>query len=112
LIAEIYPLRVRGEAMSVASAFNWLANFGVGLTFLLLIDAIGRAGTFWLYAAVGVLALAFTIAIVPETKGRTLEEIEEGQSRRLGRRGAGAPAHSPDGPRPSSRRRSGGRAAG
>jgi sugar porter (SP) family MFS transporter len=86
LIAEIYPLRVRGEAMSVAAAFNWLANFAVGLTFLLLIDAVGRPLTFWFYAAIGVLAIAFTFKLVPETKGRTLEEIEEDLPRRFGRR--------------------------
>ena len=87
LISEIYPLRVRGEAMSVASSFNWLANFAVGLTFLNLVDAIGQAGTFWLYAAIGVLAILFTAAFVPETKGRTLEEIEEDRPRGFGRRG-------------------------
>jgi sugar porter (SP) family MFS transporter len=86
LIAEIYPLRVRGEAMSVASAFNWLANFAVGLTFLLLIDAVGRPVTFWFYAVIGVVAIVFTFKLVPETKGRTLEEIEEDLPRRFGRR--------------------------
>jgi MFS transporter, SP family, galactose:H+ symporter len=85
LIAEIYPLRVRGEAMSVASAFNWLANFAVGLTFLLLVDAVGRSATFWFYAVIGVVAIAFTFALVPETKGRSLEEIEEARPRRLRR---------------------------
>ncbi|MDX6698601.1 MAG: hypothetical protein QOE65_1998 [Solirubrobacteraceae bacterium] len=75
LISEIYPLRVRGEAMSVATAANWLSNFAVGLTFLLLIDTLGRAGTFWLYALVGVVAIAFSWRLVPETKGRTLEQI-------------------------------------
>jgi sugar porter (SP) family MFS transporter len=86
LISEIYPLRIRGEAMSVASAFNWLANFAVGLTFLLLIDTLGRSETFWLYAVVGVLAMAFTFYLVPETKGRSLEEIEEALPRRFRRR--------------------------
>jgi sugar porter (SP) family MFS transporter len=76
LIAEIYPLRVRGEAMSLATAANWISNFVIGLTFLLLIDALGDAGTFWLYAAVGVLAIAFCHRLVPETRGRTLEQIE------------------------------------
>jgi MFS family permease len=82
LISEIYPLRVRGEAMSVATAANWLSNFAVGLSFLLLIDALGRAGTFWLYAVVGVAAIAFSWRLVPETKGRTLEQITTARPRR------------------------------
>jgi sugar porter (SP) family MFS transporter len=110
LIAEIYPLRVRGEAMSVAAAFNWLANFAVGLTFLLLIDAVGRPLTFWFYAAIGVLAIAFTFKLVPETKGRTLEEIEEDLPRRFrrSRRAGGRPQEpcvtSTHGRRPAARR--------
>jgi sugar porter (SP) family MFS transporter len=84
LIAEIYPLRVRGEAMSLAAAANWIANFVIGLTFLLLIDALGDAGTFWLYAAVGVLGIAFCYRLIPETRGRTLEQIEQEGAQRAG----------------------------
>ena len=76
LIAEIYPQKVRGEAMSVATASNWLANFAVAQTFPLLIASIGSAATFWIYAGLGVLAIWFAIALVPETKDRTLEELE------------------------------------
>lgn len=76
LIAEIYPLPVRGLAMGIASFANWGANLGVAVTFLSLIDAIGRAGTFWLYAGVGLAALVFAWRLVPETRGHTLEEIE------------------------------------
>jgi sugar porter (SP) family MFS transporter len=93
LIAEIYPLRVRGQAMSLATAANWISNFVMGLTFLLLVDALGRAGTFWLYAAVGVFAIAFCYRRVPETRGRTLEQIEEeGATRAMLPVGADAPA--------------------
>lgn len=76
LIAEIYPQRVRGEAMSVATASNWLANFAVAQTFPLLLSGIGSAATFWIYAGLGVLAIWFALALVPETKDRTLEELE------------------------------------
>lgn len=76
MISEIYPLNIRGKAMSVASLSNWGSNFLVSLTFLLLIDAFGQTGTFWLYAAVGVVAWVFVYFWVPETKERTLEEIE------------------------------------
>lgn len=77
LIAEIYPLNVRGRAMSVATVANWTANFLITLTFLTLAGALGRAGVFWLYALVGILAWFFVLRLVPETKGLTLEEIEE-----------------------------------
>jgi len=76
LISEIYPLKIRGLAMSVATAANWGANLFVALTFLTLIQAAGRALTFWIYGIVGVVALLFTWFWVPETKGRSLEEIE------------------------------------
>jgi sugar porter (SP) family MFS transporter len=76
MIAEIYPLRARGLAMSVATFVNWITNLLVALTFLSLVDALGESITFWLYAALALGALAFTWSLVPETKGHTLEEIE------------------------------------
>lgn len=76
LIAEIYPQEVRGLAMSVATLTNWATNLLVALTFLTLVDAIGTSATFWLYAVLTAVALGFTWTFVPETKGRTLEEIE------------------------------------
>ncbi len=76
MIAEIYPLRIRGRAMGVATMANWGSNLIIALTFLSLLHALGRAWTFWLYAIVGVLAWIFVYKMVPETKGRTLEEIE------------------------------------
>ena len=76
LIAEIYPLKIRGLAMSAATVVNWGANLIVALTFLTMIRVCGRAGTFWIYAAVGVGAWLFAYFLVPETKGRSLEEIE------------------------------------
>jgi sugar porter (SP) family MFS transporter len=75
LISEIFPLRVRGVAMGAATMFNWGFNLLVALTFLLLIDSLGAADTFWLYAAVSVASWIFSYRLVPETKGRTLEEI-------------------------------------
>jgi SP family galactose:H+ symporter-like MFS transporter len=77
LISEIYPLKVRGLAMSIVTEANWGSNFIIALTFLTLIQLLGRSGTFWLYAGVGIVALIFTFVYVPETKERTLEEIEE-----------------------------------
>jgi MFS family permease len=76
LIAEIYPLRVRGLAMSVATTANWGSNLVVSLTFLTLVEAVGPANTFWLYGLIAVAAWYFAFRLVPETRGRTLEEIE------------------------------------
>lgn len=76
LISEIYPLKVRGSAMGVATVGNWGSNLIVSLTFLTLIDTIGRPFTFWLYAAMTIGAILFTYFLVPETKGRSLENIE------------------------------------
>jgi SP family galactose:H+ symporter-like MFS transporter len=78
MIAEIYPLKIRSRAMSVAAAANWGSNFLVALTFLSLLQALGRAWTFWLYGLIGVIALIFVLRLVPETKGKTLEQIEAG----------------------------------
>jgi sugar porter (SP) family MFS transporter len=76
ILSEIYPLRIRGRAMSVGTAANWLSNLIVALTFLTLTKVIGKPGTFWLYAAVTVGAWFFAYFLVPETKGKTLEQIE------------------------------------
>ena len=76
MISEIYPLKIRGRAMSVATVMNWGSNLLVALTFLSLLHSFGRAATFWLYALMGLLAWIFVYRLVPETKGKTLEEIE------------------------------------
>ena len=76
LISEIYPTKIRGQAMSLATLSVWGANWLVAGTFLSLIHAAGRAGTFWIFAGICVLAFLFCLKVVPETKGRTLEAIE------------------------------------
>ncbi len=76
LIAEIYPLKIRGAAMSVASMANWAANFVVTVSFLTLLSAIGGAGAFFLFGFLTLVALAYFWRKVPETKGRSLQEIE------------------------------------
>ncbi len=77
LIAEIFPLRVRGQAASVATMANWAANLVVAVSYLSIISAIGETGTFALYAGITVLSLVYVIAKVPETKGLKLSEIED-----------------------------------
>lgn len=76
MISEIYPLKIRGRAMSTATVVNWGMNLLVAITFLSLIQLLGTPGTFWLYAVIGIGALLFVYFRVPETKGKTLEEIE------------------------------------
>jgi sugar porter (SP) family MFS transporter len=76
LIAEIYPLTIRGAAMSVASMANWAANFVVTVSFLTLLNAIGGVGVFFLYGFLTLVALAYFWRKVPETKGRSLQQIE------------------------------------
>jgi sugar porter (SP) family MFS transporter len=76
MIAEIYPLRSRPKAMAVATMFNWAFNFLVSYFFLQMTDVMGKAGTFWLYAGLGVVAAVFFLTLVPETRNRSLEEIE------------------------------------
>jgi SP family galactose:H+ symporter-like MFS transporter len=77
LISEIYPLKIRGAAMSVVTVTNWALNLVVAVTFLTLVGVLGQAGTFWLYGAIAVGAWIFFYLLVPETRGKSLEQIEE-----------------------------------
>jgi sugar porter (SP) family MFS transporter len=77
LIAEIYPLRIRGLASGTAATTNWAANLLVSLTFLSLLQVLGTSWTFWTYGVLAIAAWIFCYYLVPETKGRTLEQIEE-----------------------------------
>jgi MFS family permease len=76
LISEIYPSKIRGLAEGTAASANWAANLLVSLTFLTLLSALGPSRTFWLYGLLGIGSWIFSYYLVPETKGRTLEEIE------------------------------------
>ena len=76
LISELFPNRIRGMAMSIAVFSLWAANFVLSFTFPILKDALGPAFTFWIYAAICVLGVVFSMKMIPETKGKTLEEIE------------------------------------
>jgi SP family arabinose:H+ symporter-like MFS transporter len=94
LASEIFPARIRGRGMSVMAFTTWVGCYAVAQTFPMLNDnpTIGPAKTFCIYAAVSLMGLAFTFFLVPETKGRTLEEIEaswRGQERRPVTRAAG-----------------------
>lgn len=76
MISEIFPTGARSKAMSVSTVANWGGNFLVAATFLSLSSAITRQGTFLVYAVIAVIAFVVFAARVPETRGRTLEEIQ------------------------------------
>jgi sugar porter (SP) family MFS transporter len=75
LVAEVFPLRVRGRGMAAGTLFSGIANFAVSLTFLSLIKAIGSAHTFAVYGTMSIVTLLFVRFVVPETCRRDLESI-------------------------------------
>ena len=77
VIAEIFSNRNRGKAMSVAIFFLWTFVFIVSQSFPMLIASIHEAFTFWIYMTMAVFAFIFVYKLVPETKGKSLEEIEK-----------------------------------
>ncbi|XP_066480988.1 solute carrier family 2, facilitated glucose transporter member 10 [Tiliqua scincoides] len=77
VLSEIYPASIRGRAFAFCNSFNWAANLLISLTFLDLIDATGLSWTFLFYGLVGAMAALFIYLFVPETKGQSLEEIDQ-----------------------------------
>lgn len=77
VLSEIFPMGVRGRAVSVVSAVNWATNLLISMTFLTTTEKIGVPNVMFLYAAMSFVLLVFVILCVPETKGRTLEEISK-----------------------------------
>ncbi|KDN75550.1 major facilitator transporter [Streptomyces olindensis] len=76
MLSEIFPLKMRGLGLGIAAFALWITNFSIGLVFPVLVDAVGVSNTFFLFVAVGLLAVAFVKRYVPETRGRTLEHLE------------------------------------
>lgn len=86
MMGEILPAKIRGSAASIATGFNWSCTFIVTKTFQDIIQLIGAHGTFWLFGIIVAVGLIFVIVSVPETRGRSLEEIEKrftGRTRRM-----------------------------
>jgi MFS transporter, SP family, galactose:H+ symporter len=77
VIAEIYPLEVRGPAMSIATMASWLANLFVSSTFPAFSHGVGESNAFYIFCIVSGLSWLFTWALLPETSGRTLDQIQE-----------------------------------
>jgi sugar porter (SP) family MFS transporter len=84
MLGEIFPLKVRGSAMAVATVLLWAANFVVSLSFPVLLEALGIGWLFLGYSLIGLVALFFVRSFVTETKGRSLEKIESDLRERAG----------------------------
>ncbi len=76
VLSEIFPTRTRGRAMGVATVTLWIACFAVSYTVPWMFKNLKHPTTFWIYAAMCLVAFVFSAGFVPETKGKTLEEIE------------------------------------
>lgn len=76
VLSEIYPVSVRGRAMGIATFANWLCNYLVALLFLDLVQGLGTGGAFLVFTSMSLLALFFVYKGLPETKGKTFEEIQ------------------------------------
>ncbi|KAA9002711.1 sugar porter family MFS transporter [Affinibrenneria salicis] len=76
LCSEIQPLKGRDFGITCSTATNWIANMIVGATFLTMLNSLGSAHTFWVYAALNLLFVFITLALIPETKNVSLEHIE------------------------------------
>jgi MFS family permease len=77
VLSEIFPNRLRGAAMAVATTALWIACFILTYTFPILNNLLNASGTFWLYAFICLAGFLFILKKLPETKGKTLEEIEK-----------------------------------
>ena len=76
VMAEIFPTRMRGSAMAIATVILWVSDFAVTLSFPVIADRLNESTAFWLYAAMCAVDFVFMFFFLPETKGKTLEEIE------------------------------------
>ncbi|XP_030029412.1 facilitated trehalose transporter Tret1 isoform X2 [Manduca sexta] len=76
MMGEILPAKIRGSAASICTAFNWLCTFAVTKSFQNIVDAIEASGTFWLFGCICFAGLFFVVICVPETRGKSLEQIE------------------------------------
>ncbi len=77
VIAEVFPQKVRGLGSGISVFFLWILNFIIGFAFPIMLSSAGLSFTFFIFVALGILAIGFVYKFMPETKGRTLEELEE-----------------------------------
>jgi MFS transporter, SP family, major inositol transporter len=76
MLAEIFPLEMRGFAIGISVLILWITNFFVGLFFPSVVAAFGISSTFFMFAVIGALSFVFILTMVPETRGKTLEQLE------------------------------------
>lgn len=82
ILADIFPNSIRGKALSIAVAVQWVANYLVSWTFPImdknsyLVETFNHGFSYWIYGVISILAAIFMIKFVPETKGKSLEELE------------------------------------
>jgi sugar porter (SP) family MFS transporter len=76
IVGEIFPLAIRGRASGIASSFNWIGSFAVGLLFPIMTALMSQDAVFAIFGAICILGVVFIRTRVPETRGRTLEDIE------------------------------------
>jgi MFS transporter, SP family, major inositol transporter len=92
MLAEIFPLEMRGFAIGISVLILWITNFFVGLFFPSVVAAFGISSTFFMFAVIGALSFVFIWTMVPETRGRTLEQLEEQFREKFGEAaGSGTP---------------------
>jgi major inositol transporter-like SP family MFS transporter len=77
MLSEIFPLRLRGLGMGVTVFCLWSVNFLIGLVFPVLLEKVGLSTTFFVFVALGIGAITFVHKFLPETKGLTLEQLEQ-----------------------------------
>ena len=83
LLSEIFPNKIRGKAMAIAVAAQWISNYLISATFPILNDSsfltekFNHGFAYWIYGIMGILAAWFVWKFIPETKGKTLEEMEK-----------------------------------
>ncbi|KAI9471964.1 MAG: general substrate transporter [Benjaminiella poitrasii] len=75
--SEMFPMSIRGKANGMATAVNWICNLVVSTTFLSMTEAMTTAGAFWFYAGISIILWGALVKLMPETSGKTLEEIHE-----------------------------------
>lgn len=76
MLGEMFPNQIRGSGLAVSGLGQWLANFGVTMTFPIFLSSIGLEGAYSIYAAFAFLSIIFVLKLVPETKGRELEDMD------------------------------------
>ena len=83
VLSEIFPTRMRGSAMAIATVALWVADFAVTLSFPVIADRLNETTAFWFYALMCAVDFLFMLFLLPETKGKTLEEIERHWLRKI-----------------------------